>query len=225
MNWDICFISQYDSLYWSTFIFFNWSNWLCNNKSSRCSINWNIFDSFNMNWFNCLIVNWNVVFIVHSDDRRNVWISNILWLFFMSESWSENFWNNWKRNVSFTFDFNCVNITFIFRYNWFFNFQWFWSWMNWNITNSFNSKRFNFFILGGYVMISINLDNWYRWFFSLDNSVMEYWSVNFWDNSDWNVSSLSNIKCFYWFTICGFNWIRNIMSWISFMNWYINITF
>jgi len=73
-------------------------------------------------------------------------------------------------------------------------------------------------------MISIYLNDWCWRFFSLYNSMMEYRSVYSWNNCNWNISSISNIKCFDCFTICSSDWISNIMSRISFMNWYINIS-
>ena len=94
---------------------------------------------------------------------------------------------------------NCesVNLSFLFRNNWFNYFNVVWDFLNWDVSNIIFNNRLNLLISNWNEVVTIDSND------SVDRSglfgwlrfVSEYCSVNFWNCCNWNVSLVSYFKC------------------------------
>lgn len=191
---------------------------MINFQSIWSRVNRNVFYTFDCNRFNSLISNWNVVLVINSDSG-----SWNYWLFirenFEFEKLFVNFWNNMNWYVCYFSISKCVYFIRWIDWDHWFSSRWSSS-VNWNKSGSVNHNLSVSSIGDWFVSLSINFN---CMFFSVcfcDRNlfVTENWSVNFWNNGNWNICVLSFLECMNWAFRFMFNCILYSFSIFNLLN-------
>ena len=152
-DWNVCMLPNLKSTDWS---FLSWLNWCFrSNKMLWCWFNWYICLTSNCNWLCFIRFNWNKVSSINCDYWKCWFLS---WL----KVCTMNFWNNTQRNVSFVSNSESVYWSFFSWIYSFWNICWIWCFVDRNISYTFNNYWFSCLVFNWNIMITINLNNWFR---------------------------------------------------------------
>lgn len=161
------------------------------------------------------------MFTINFDDSSD-WCCSFS-LIYGSKVISIFFWNYFQRNIGMISNFECINISILFRFNSFGSINMDWSNYYWNECFSFNSNWFSIFRWSFNIILSIYCNNWCRFCANFFNFILKDWSICFWNRFKRDVSLISNFKCINFFILSYVDFSFDSIWFFYLLNWNVNI--